>query len=144
MKSIVCSGALFYTLETKRFLFLHRTQSKQNNVWGIVGGTNKETETPWEGLLREIEEEIGIVPHIVKTLPLETFVSGDNHFHFHTYLCLVNKEFMPQLNNEHNGYAWVEFNNWPKPLHKGVISTLKSKVNKDKLENMFNSFDILV
>ena len=32
-----------------------------------------------------ISEEIGSIPELVKVLPLETFVSNDAHFHFHTY-----------------------------------------------------------
>jgi ADP-ribose pyrophosphatase YjhB (NUDIX family) len=137
MKKIICSGALFYTLDTNRFLLLHRTQSKQNEVWGLVGGTNEEKETPWEGLKREIEEEIGSLPDIKKTIPLETFVSNDNHFYFHTYLCVVENEFIPKLNNEHDGYAWVTFGKWPKPLHHGLSNTLKSKTNQRKLETVF-------
>ena len=66
---ITCSGALFYTLDTNRFLFLHRANGKRNNMWGLVGGTNEGTETPWEGLKREISEEIGSVPDIRKKLP---------------------------------------------------------------------------
>ena len=54
--SIVCSGALFYTLNTNRFLFLHRSNGKKSDVWGLVGGTNEKAETPWEGLKREITE----------------------------------------------------------------------------------------
>lgn len=137
MKKIICSGALFYTLDTNRFLLLHRTQSKQNDVWGLVGGTNEEKETPWEGLKREIEEEIGLLPNIKKTIPLETFVSNDNHFHFHTYLCVVENEFIPILNNEHDGYAWVNFGKWPKPLHHGLANTLRSKTNQNKLQTVF-------
>jgi ADP-ribose pyrophosphatase YjhB (NUDIX family) len=143
MKKIVCSGALFYTLSTNRFLLLHRTQSKQNNVWGLVGGTNEEKETPWEGLKREIQEEIGIMPEIKKTIPLETFVSNDEHFHFHTYLCVIDKEFVPSLNNEHDGYAWVSFGKWPKPLHTGLSNTLRSKTNQQKLETVFKLIDII-
>ena len=75
MNDIVCSGALFYTLNTNRFLFLLRGSGKKGNLWGLVGGTNEGAETPWEGLQREIEEEIGFIPDIKKTLPLETFVS---------------------------------------------------------------------
>jgi ADP-ribose pyrophosphatase YjhB (NUDIX family) len=137
MKKIICSGALFYTLDTNRFLLLHRTQSKQNDVWGLVGGTNEEKETPWEGLKREIEEEIGSLPDIKKTIPLETFVSNDNHFYFHTYLCVVENEFIPKLNSEHDGYAWVNFGKWPKPLHHGLSNTLRSKTNQKKLETVF-------
>ena len=68
MEKIICSGALFYTLDTHRFLFLHRTKGKQNNLWGLVGGTNEGAETPWESLKREISEEIGSVK-IKKTIP---------------------------------------------------------------------------
>lgn len=143
MKKIICSGALFYTLDTNRFLLLHRVQSKQNNVWGLVGGTNEETETPWEALKREIQEEIGTIPAIEKTIPLETFVSNDSHFEFHTYLCVVNKEFIPVLNEEHSGYAWVSFNNWPKPLHKGLLSTLRNKNNLQKLETIFKLVEFI-
>lgn len=135
--SIICSGALFYTLDTNRFLFLHRANGKRNNLWGLVGGTTEGSETPFEGLTREIEEEIGFVPNIKKTIPLETFISNDQHFHFHTYICIIKEEFIPKLNNEHNGYAWVSFSKWPKPLHDGLRNTLQSKVNLKKLETVF-------
>jgi len=142
-KKIVCSGALFYTLDTIIFLLLHRTQSKQNNVWGLVGGTNEDTETPWEGLRREIQEEIGALPEIKKTIPLETFISNDEHFSFHTYLCVIEKEFIPILNDEHDGYAWVSFGKWPKPLHQGLANTLRSKTNQEKLKTVFRRIDLI-
>lgn len=140
---ITCSGALFYTLKTNRFLFLHRTNGKRNNMWGLVGGQNEESETPWEGLRREIEEEIGFLPEIKKTLPLESFISQDNKFLFHTYLCVVQEEFIPTLNNEHDGYAWCSFTKWPKPLHHGLRNTLQSKVNLSKLETVFQTINLL-
>ena len=140
---ITCSGALFYTLDTNRFLFLHRANGKRNNMWGLVGGTNEGTETPWEGLKREISEEIGSVPDIRKTLPLESFISADIKFHFHTYLCVVQSEFIPILNDEHNGYAWCSFTKWPKPLHHGLRNTLQSKVNLSKLETVFQTINLL-
>lgn len=141
-KQIICSGALLYSLDTKRFLFLHRANGKNKDVWGLVGGTNEGEETPWEGLKREIFEEIGTIK-IKKTIPLETFVSNDTKFHFHTYLCVVNNEFLPALNNEHNGYAWVSFGNWPKPLHFGLQNTLTKKVNLSKLKTVFEVIDLL-
>jgi 8-oxo-dGTP pyrophosphatase MutT (NUDIX family) len=140
---IVCSGALFYTLDTNRFLFLHRSQGKRSDLWGLVGGTNEGCETPWEGLQREIREEIGDLPKIKKTLPLESFVSTDEKFYFHTYLCVVEHEFIPVLNDEHNGYAWCSFNKWPKPLHHGLKNTLQSRVNLRKLETVFQTINLL-
>lgn len=143
MNKIICSGALFYALNSKRFLLLHRTQSKQKNLWGLVGGTNEDTETPYAGLLREINEELGFSPDIEKSIPLETFVSNDDHFNFHTYLCVVKEEFIPVLNDEHNGYAWVTFNSWPKPLHHGLQNTLRSKINQNKLQTIIQLVDII-
>jgi len=142
MEKIICSGALLYSLKTKRFLFLHRSGGKKNNLWGLVGGTNEGAETPWEGLKREIKEEIGNI-EIKKTIPLETFVSNDDKFSFHTYLVVVPEEFIPELNHEHDGYAWVSFGKWPKPLHHGLRNTLSSKINQTKLETVFKVIDLI-
>ena len=142
MNAIICIGALFYALDTKHFLLLHRANGRKNNLWGLVGGTNEGVETPWEGLQREIKEEIGSV-NIKKTIPLETFISNDDKFHFHTYLCVIEKEFLPKLNDEHDGYAWVSFGMWPKPLHFGLHNTLKSKTNTQKLETVIQLVDMI-
>jgi len=93
-------------------------------------------------LKREIFEEIGTV-EIKKTMPLETFVSNDTNFLFHTYLCVVNQEFLPTLNHEHDGYAWVNFGQWPKPLHNGLKNTLNNKTNQRKLETVFRVIDLM-
>ena len=92
--------------------------------------------------MREIKEEIGETS-IIKTIPLETFISNDSKFKFHTYLCVIENEFIPTLNIEHNGYAWVAFNKWPKPLHQGLRNTLSNKVNLTKLETVFKLIDLV-
>lgn len=135
--SIKCSGALIYAVNTKRFLFLFRKQSKNNNVWGLVGGTNELAEAPGPALYREIQEEVGDV-EIIKTFPLETFVSKDKKFNYFTYVCTVKEEFIPKLNDEHSGYAWSSYNDWPQPLHQGIIKTLRSKTIRNKLQTIFS------
>lgn len=143
MDNIICSGTLFYSLTTKRYLLLRRAEGRTKGSWGLVGGTNEDSETPWEALQREIQEEIGKLPDIKKTIPLETFISTDQKFHFHTYLCTVNEEFIPILNNEHDGYAWVTSRGWPKPLHQGLRNTLSSKINQNKLETLTKVLDLI-
>jgi len=137
MSEITASGCLFYAKSSKRFLFLHR-QQKQKGTWGMVGGSTHETETPWQGLQREIVEEIGFQPTISKTIPLELFVSKDTRFKFHTFVCVVDTEFVPKLNIEHNGYAWVSVNAWPLPLHEGVKKTLQNKQIETKLQTILD------
>jgi 8-oxo-dGTP pyrophosphatase MutT (NUDIX family) len=134
-EDIVCSGGLFFAKDTKRFLFLLRNQGKTAGTWGIVGGKKEPSDvTPYAALQREIQEEIGKTPTIKKTIPLELFTSEDQHFYFNTYMLIVEKEFIPTLNNEHVGYAWCNLNQWPKPLHQGVKRSLSNKTNKTKIE----------
>ena len=78
--NIICSGALFYSTSTKRFLFLQRTSEKTKGMWGLVGGRAKYTESAFEGLKREIQEEVGNTPKFKKIIPLEMFTSNDQKF----------------------------------------------------------------
>jgi 8-oxo-dGTP pyrophosphatase MutT (NUDIX family) len=135
---IVCSGALFYSKSTRKVLLLQKARGKHQGTWGLVGGTNENQETPWEGLQREIQEEIGSIPSILKTIPLETFVTDDRVFQFHTYLCVVEKEFLPSISSEHIGYSWCSIENTPKPLHQGLKNSFTNRITKAKLQTIFN------
>ena len=140
---IVCSGALFYAKSTRRFLLLQKAHGKHEGTWGLVGGTNITGETPWQGLQREITEEIGSIPDIKKTIPLETFVSNDTVFNFHTYLCVVDFEFIPVLSDEHQGWAWATIDRAPKPLHQGLRNSFSSKTIRTKLQTIFDLVDLI-
>lgn len=140
---IVCSGALFYAKNTKRFLLLQKAKGKHQGTWGLVGGTNNENETAWQGLQREIVEEIGSIPTIIKTIPLETFVSNDTVFNFHTYLCIIEDEFMPTLSSEHQGWAWCTVDGAPKPLHQGLRSSFSNKTIRTKLQTVFDIVELI-
>lgn len=142
-EQIVCSGALFYAKTTKRILLLQKTEGKHSGTWGLVGGTNVEGETAWQGLQREIQEEIGFLPEIKKTLPLETFVSNDSIFNFHTYLCVVKDEFIPQISVEHQGWAWCTVDAAPKPLHQGLKSSFNNRIVKAKLQTVFDIVELI-
>jgi len=135
VNQIICSGGLFLARDTRRFLFLLRGQGKTAGTWGFVGGKKEPADlTPFDALTREISEEVGVTPKIKKTVPLELFTSNDQYFHYNTYVLIVDKEFIPELNNEHRGYAWVDFNQWPKPLHQGVKNSLNNKTINTKIE----------
>ena len=140
---IVCSGALFYAKSTRRFLLLQKAHGKHEGTWGLVGGTNVVGETPWQGLQREIIEEIGSLPNIIKTIPLETFVSNDTVFNFHTYLCVIDTEFIPTLSDEHQGWAWATIDRAPKPLHQGLRNSFSSKTIRTKLQTVFDLIGLI-
>jgi 8-oxo-dGTP pyrophosphatase MutT (NUDIX family) len=135
VNKIICSGGLFLSKNTGRFLLLLRTQGKTAGTWGLVGGKKEPSDaTPVDILRREIAEEVGETPTIEKIVPLELFTSNDQNFHYNTYVLIVDKEFTPVLNEEHEGYAWVKYGSWPKPLHQGVKNSFVNKTIKTKIE----------
>jgi len=140
---IDCSGALICSRSTGRFLLLQKREGKHAGKWGLVGGTNHTGESAWQGLQREIEEELGSLPEIKKTLPLEKFVSNDSMFNFHTYFCVVEDEFLPRLSDEHDGWGWFNLENLPKPVHKGLDLSLRNKIIQTKIQTVIDIIDDL-
>ena len=140
---IDCSGALICARDTHRFLLLQKREGKHAGRWGLVGGTNHSNESAGQGLCREIEEELGLVPDIKKTLPLERFVSNDSLFKFHTYFCVVDSEFIPKLSDEHLAWGWFDLDCLPKPVHKGLDLSLRNRIIQTKIQTVIDIIDVL-
>jgi 8-oxo-dGTP pyrophosphatase MutT (NUDIX family) len=141
--TIVCSGALFYSKNTNRFLLLQKAHGKHAGTWGLVGGTNLIGETPWQGLQREVKEEVGFMPAVKKTLPLERFVSNDSVFNFNTYFCIIEDEFIPILSNEHSAWGWFVLDRLPKPIHTGLSLSLRNKTIQTKIQTVIDIIGIV-
>lgn len=128
------AGAFIFCTKTKRYLFLLRSDTKYEGTWGLVGGKLEEGETTVDGLKREMFEELGMEVKYNKIIPIEQFNSEDAKFIYHTFLLTVDEEFIPNLNEEHNGYAWTPMGHFPKPMHPGLWRTVNFKVITDKLQ----------
>ena len=127
-------GALVYSKNTNRYLFLLRDKSRQQGFWGIVGGKIDAGETVIQALVREITEEIGQDYTGKKFIPLETFTADNEKFVYYTFLVTVEDEFVPVLNGEHRGYCWVELRDHPKPLHPGLWRSFNFDIVKKKIK----------
>jgi hypothetical protein len=93
-------------------------------------------ETMIESIKRECQEELGAMPEYIKLVPLEKFTTADQHFAYHTFFCTVSKEFVPELNHEHTGWAWLASGVWPRPMHPGLWSTVNFDAVRDKITTM--------
>ena len=133
-------GAIFFSKNTGRILFLLRAGNKFENTWAFVGGRVERNETRIQALFREISEEIGECPEYTKIIPLDQFTNKNKKFEYHTFVIIVEDEFLPKLNNEHKGYAWTDIATLPKPLHPGVFSTFKTDEIADKLKTIEDLF----
>lgn len=127
------AGVFFYSKYTRRYLYLLRSDSK-SPTWSIPGGGIDKGETLLEGIERECWEEMVFALGDLKLIPIQKFVN--NNFVYHTFFCEVEEEFMPTLNDEHVGYAWVTEGQYPKPLHPGLFSTVNIDIVLEKLNSL--------
>ncbi len=134
---IIGVGTIFLSLKTNRVLLQFRNSDKrQKHTWGFWGGIVEKGESPYEALIREVEEELGIVPDINKLNPIDVYQSKDRKFMYYSFVAVIEDEFLPTLNGESCGYAWVNIGNWPKPLHEGARATLLYNKGRDKLQTI--------
>ena len=127
-------GALIYAKDTKRYLFLLRQGGSWANTWALPGGKVDIGETVIVGLAREIEEELGGRIQDPKLIPIEKYTSDNGRFVYHTFFVSVDYEFLPKLNDEHMGYAWLPLDAAPKPLHPGIQRTLNISEILEKIK----------
>jgi len=126
------SGALIFSKSTGRFLVAHRSSEvEQPGTWGIWGGAIDEGEDPMESAKREIMEECGCT-NVSKMIPAFVFNDARSGFRYSNFIAIVPHEFTPRLNWESTGARWVEYGDWPQPLHFGLAALLKDPAT-DKL-----------
>jgi 8-oxo-dGTP pyrophosphatase MutT (NUDIX family) len=126
-------GVWFRSLDTGRYLYLLRNDSKHPGAWGLPGGKLESGETLLSGMERECIEELGSFPEYLRLVPLEKFTAQDGAFEYHTWVCIVASEFTPTLNHEHLGYAWIDARTFPKPMHPGLWNTVNIEAVQNKI-----------
>lgn len=114
------AGCIFIARSTGRILLSHRSSRvEQPHTWGNFGGAIDPGENPEEAARREAEEETG---HPMDERPIPLYVFEKDNFRYHNYLMIVDEEFRPVESWETQGHAWVDWGNWPEPLHFGLVS----------------------
>ena len=126
-------GVWFRSIATGRYLYLLRNDPKHSETWGLPGGKLESGETLLGGMERECVEELGSFPSYLRLIPLEKFTSADGVFSYHTWVCLIQDEFVPVLNHEHLGYAWLDRGYFPRPMHPGLWNTVNIEAVQNKI-----------
>jgi 8-oxo-dGTP pyrophosphatase MutT (NUDIX family) len=127
-------GVWFYSASTDRYLYVMRADRRHANHWALPGGKQNAGESLLQTINRECREELGSMPDCRSMIPLEQFTNDTNSFTYHTFFSAVAREFVPRLNNEHVGYAWINSGCWPRPMHPGLWATVNFDVIQQKLD----------
>lgn len=122
------AGALFLAKDTGRFLVFLRSETvNEPGTWNLVGGKLDYGENAKQAVARELSEETGYDGDY-KMYLLHTFRHKD--FRYDNFLVIVPFEFTPQLNWEHDTSKWIEYGDWPTPLHFGLADVIKHECSK--------------
>ena len=132
---IRAAGGCIVAQDTHRILLQQRTiDGSFPRNWGFFGGKVEEDENVAQALLRELTEEISlsVEDDVIKIYPLDQYHARTGEFSYYSFVILVNKEFIPKMNHESGGYAWVETNYIP----KATTSRHKTyTIQKEKIKN---------
>ena len=138
------AGCIFIARDTKRILLNHRSdQVEQPNTWGVWGGDIDSGETPLEAVKREAYEESG--QHITNNqiIPIYVFHDPKSGFKYYNHIVVVEREFKPNIPPasqwETRGWKWIEFGDWPTPLHFGVTAILNDTNSLKTIKNLINN-----
>lgn len=141
MKQFKGVGAIILSEQTNKVMSVLRSPTESHpNTWTFAGGKVEQNEQPIDALRRELQEELQLTK-IKKIIPLHSYQSRSKDFVYDTYIVLVTKEFIPELNDENTGYAWTNIDNLPSPLHLKTKQMLSSKRLKEKFKNFYNWMD---
>ena len=110
-------GIFIIAKDTNNFLLLHRVNSPL--VWGLLSGSmDKKGEQPYDTLVREIGEELGVNPSIVSDIrQLGSFQSKKTMFHLYAGFVEHEMDFPNLDTSENDDYAWHNETNLPSPIH---------------------------
>ena len=133
------SGCILLSKDTKRILLQLRAPDKRNkSYWGFWGGGGEQSELPIQTVERELTEELGFLPELLKIYPLHKMVSNDKSFEYNTFIGTVASEFVPTINKESQGYAWVDYTCYPVPLHPGAKLVLQNPTIISKIRTIID------
>ena len=127
------AGAIVMAKTTGKFLIPFRSlYVLQPHTWGVWGGAIDPGEDPKAAVKREMKEEVGYRGNDVELIPLYVYEDKKTGFKYHNFLAVVPDEFTPELNWETDNFKWVEFGDWPQPLHFGLEALLQNSSNTIK------------
>jgi 8-oxo-dGTP diphosphatase len=105
---------------TKKLLLLQRASHKISpNKWAVPGGKLEKNETPLEGLVREIEEELQLSPSREVLKYKKSFYVRHSLIEYQLHIFQWLLDAVPPIiinSEEHQDFIWqpmIKFNNLP-------------------------------
>lgn len=125
-QQIKAAGLLIWTKDGAALFLKRSAKGDHAGEWCLPGGKIEAGEEASEAAIRETREETGWIPQ--KDPPsriTEIDHRESSTVDFVTFAVKVGNQFIPELDDEHNGWSWAPISNPPQPLHPGVAATIQ-------------------
>ena len=137
------------TPQGNRFLLLKRSENSKiyPGIWQMITGTIESHEHTKDTLIRELEEETGLTPGRLYSIPrINTFylAISDKICMSPVFLCLVDNDNL-RISDEHSEFKWASFEeacgliHWPNQVES--LEIINTYLNDD--EKFFKLVEIL-
>lgn len=106
----VCSNA-FIQNPHGEFLLMKRSLNDDAypGNWELPGGGIEYAETMEESLVREVQEECGLIINVFQPIAVNMFYIDDKQYFEITFFCKVkDNSFEIKISPEHSEYKWVK------------------------------------
>jgi len=124
---IVEVAACYFEHEGKILLLLRAPHKLEGNKWGVPAGKVENGESPFQAVMREVNEEIGIQLNMneVKSIDRLYIRKPNIDYVYHMFHYEVNVPPVISLNDEHIDYRWMsEADLQEFPLMSAAIETI--------------------
>jgi len=120
--ALMAAGTMFIAPGDMVLFLKRRPDADNGGTWALPAGKIEEGEEAEGAAAREAIEEVGVMPPGSRRL-LTRQLGGN--VDFSTFIHPVDDQFIPQLNDEHTGWAWASVDAPPQPLHPGLAAALE-------------------
>lgn len=130
------AAGIFVQCKDKILLLKRHKNDSWGETWGLPSGGVEEGEEFVDTAVRELEEEISLVVSKEELEDLDFFnhLAEESEFIYRIYRLIVEKEYKPELSEEHDDFIWVT----PKEakelklIHPEVFTKLLDKFYPEK------------
>lgn len=124
------AGTLLIAQDTGRVLLAQRSPLVDRpGVWALPGGGVEPGESPAQGALRELWEEVGW-DGPVELHPAGTRRAARGFATYHSFLGVVPAERAPVLNWESSAAGWFDPEDLPSPMHPEAAALIGRELDR--------------
>lgn len=118
------AGCIAVARSTGRVLIGYRSEDVMEPfTWGTFGGAMDEGMLPEQMARKELRQETGYTGK-AEMVPLYVYRAPEGTFAYHNFAAVVDEEFEPIVNWEHEEACWFDLDDLPEDLHYGLQSLL--------------------